>query len=92
MASLAIVVIMAGVAGSCVGLLGGYHFPKIFCFKGYELKPILKAVVIPPLIAMIIMAIVTRNFFGPVTKNWPDKWSSFIKSICLAILLIRGGL
>lgn len=83
---------MAAVGGILIGLLGGFHFPKFLCFKGYELKPILKAVVIPPLIAMIIMAIITRNYFGPVPKKWPDLWSSYIKSISLSFLLIRGGL
>lgn len=90
--ALAIVVVMSGIAGSLVGLLGGYHFPKLLCFKGYHLKPILTGVVIPPLLGMIVIGIISRNFFGSATKDFPKEWASFIKSICLGILLIRGGL
>ena len=90
--ALAIVVILAGIAGALLGLLGGYHFPKIGPFKGYHLKPVIKVITIPPLVAMIILGCVARNCFGQVTKPFPDDWASVIRNICLAMLLIRGGL
>jgi hypothetical protein len=78
--------------GACVGLISGFKAPKILCFPGVEVKPLVKKIVIPALIGMIIMGVIARNTFGPVMKAWPSIWAQEIKSICLAILLIRGGL
>jgi NhaP-type Na+/H+ or K+/H+ antiporter len=47
---------------------------------------------IPSLIMMIILGCIARNTFGDVMKAYPSAWTSYIRSICLAILLIRGGL
>ena len=91
--ALAAVVILAGIAGCALGLLGGYQFPNIWPFRGYKLKPVLKVITIPSLVAMIIMGAIVRNLFPQHVMNaFPDSWASTIRNMCLAILLIRGGL
>ena len=90
--SLLLLIFVSGCAGIAIGLLGGFHFPKVWKFPGYHLKPIIRGIVIPPLIAMIIMGCVARNLFGPVMDPYPAPWTAFIRGFCLSILLIRGGL
>jgi len=41
---------------------------------------------------MIILGCIARNLFGSVMDAYPTLWTSYIRSICLSILLIRGGL
>ena len=83
---------VAAAAGIAVGLLFGFTFPALGKFKGYRLNPIIKKVQVPSLIVMIIMGCIARNLFGKVMDAYPTLWSSYIRSICLSILLIRGGL
>ena len=59
--ALALVVILAGIAGCLIGLLGGFTFPKCWKFKGYTLNPVLRIVTIPPLLGQIIIGCVVRN-------------------------------
>ena len=33
-----------------------------------------------------------RNCFGNATIGFPDNWAGVLRTICLAILLLRGGL
>jgi NhaP-type Na+/H+ or K+/H+ antiporter len=91
-ASLVLLIVVAAFGGIAVGLLGGFHFPKVWKFPGYHLKPIIKGVVLPPLIIMIIMGAIARNCFGSVMEAYPSDWTAHIRGFCLAILLIRGGL
>ncbi|CDW89456.1 mitochondrial sodium hydrogen exchanger nha2 [Stylonychia lemnae] len=90
--SLAIVVAVAAGAGIAVGLLFGFTFPPLGKFKGYRLEPVIKKVQVPSLIVMIILGCIARNLFGKVMDAYPTLWTSYIRSICLSILLIRGGL
>jgi len=90
--SLAIVVAVAAGAGIAVGLLFGFTFPPLCKFKGYRLEPLIKKVQVPSLIVMIILGCIARNLFGSVMDAYPTLWTSYIRSICLSILLIRGGL
>jgi hypothetical protein len=83
---------VAAFGGIAIGLLGGFHFPSIGRFPGYHLKPVLRGIVIPPLILMIIMGAIARNLFGSVMEAYPAPWTSYIRGFCLSILLIRGGL
>lgn len=46
---------------------------------------------IPPLIGMILIGLVARNFFGSSMEAWPHKWAQEIKNTSLSFLLIRGG-
>eukprot|EP00347_Sterkiella_histriomuscorum_P005826 403355123 len=90
--ALALVVIISAMAGLILGLLGGYKFKKFWIFPGYTLKPILKNIQIPPLIYMILMGMIARNFFGEAMKPYPATWTVWMRSCILAILLTRGGL
>lgn len=91
-ASLILLIVVSAFAGIALGLLGGFHFPQVWKFPGYHLKPIIKGIVLPPLILMIIMGCIARNLFGSVMEPYPAPWTSFIRGFCLSILLIRGGL
>jgi Kef-type K+ transport system membrane component KefB len=73
-------------------MFGGFKVPSIGKFKGFEVKPILGKVRIPPIIAMIIMGCIVRNFFGEVVQPYNSEWAQWIRMCCLAILLVRGGL
>ena len=90
--ALVIVVAVAAGAGIAIGLLFGFTFPSLGKFKGYRLQPIIKTMQIPSLIMMIILGCISRNLFGDVMNAYPTLWTSYIRSICLTLLLIRGGL
>lgn len=86
------VIILSAILGALVGLLGGYNFPKFWKFKGYNLKPVLKVIEIPPIIGMIVMGCIVRNAFGSYMNAYPAAWAQWMRSCCLACLLVRGGL
>ena len=90
--AIAIMVIFAAIGGLLIGALGGFNIPKIGKFKGYHVKPILKHVSIPPLIGMIFMGFIARNYVGGPMDAYNNRWASFIKYICLCMLMVRGGL
>lgn len=69
--ALVLLIFVSACGGIALGLLNGFHFPKLGKFPGYHLKPILKGIVIPPLILMIIMGAVARNLFGDIMKAYP---------------------
>jgi hypothetical protein len=66
-----LLIFVAGCAGIALGLLGGFTFPAFWKFKGYRLKPIIKGIVIPPLVAMIIIGMIVRNYFGEAIIPYP---------------------
>jgi hypothetical protein len=86
------VIILSAIFGAMIGLLHGFKFPAFWKFKGYHLKPILKKIHIPPIIGMIIMGCVVRNAYTPYMKAYPTGWAQWIRSCCLAVLLVRGGM
>ena len=90
-AALAIVVLLSGVMGAILGMLPGYKFPRFWKFPGYETPVIMKAVTLPPLLGMIFMGFISRNFFGPLMNAYPAPWTPWMRSICLNVILIRGG-
>ncbi len=90
--SLAFVYGLVGLAGICFGLLIGFTFPPIFCFKGYRLKPFMSKFQIPPLVAMIITGFVTRNFGGEISNSFPKKIAAWLCNCVVAVLLSRGGM
>lgn len=48
---------------------------------------------IPPLIGMIILGCFARNVIpGEVMDHYNETWASYIRMICLAVILLRGGL
>ena len=91
--SLILVVFIAACAGIALGSLQGFTFPKVWKFPGYRLKPVLKVVVIPPLVIMIIFGCIVENWLpASMTAPYPTYFTKFIRGFCLCILLIRGGL
>ena len=49
-----------------MGMLAGFKLPNFKPFNGKVVEPILKKIHIPPIIAMITMGCVGRNFFGDI--------------------------
>ncbi|CDW74209.1 cpa1 family transporter: sodium ion proton [Stylonychia lemnae] len=41
---------------------------------------------------MMILGCLSRNLIGGIMDAYPAKWTVYIRSICLSILLTRGGL
>ena len=90
--ALAGVVLLAGCCGAAVSMLPGYQFPKIWKFPGYKTPTIMKVITIPPLLGMIIMGFIARNYLGDIMKAYPTVWAGYIRSICISMILTRGGL
>ena len=59
-----IVIVVVAASGLIIGMLSGFEIPKIGCFKGLKVKPICTKVNIPPVVVMIAMGCIARNFFG----------------------------
>jgi hypothetical protein len=87
-----IVVVIGAVGGVLVSFLGGIHLPKIGKFPGLNTRPLITSIVIPPLIGMIALGFVARNFVPLAAEAFPSRWAYFIRMICLCLLLLRGGL
>lgn len=50
-------------------------------------------ITIPPLIGMIVLGCLARNIIPPsVMDHYNDSWASYIRMVCLAVILLRGGL
>ena len=64
--AIAIVILVAAAGGIFMGMLAGFKLPNIKPFNGKVVEPILKKIHIPPIIAMIVMGCVARNFFGDI--------------------------
>ena len=91
--SLLLVVFIAACGGVALGSLQGFQFPKVWKFPGYNLKPVIKGIVIPPLVIMIILGCVVKNWFPTnLMAPYPSSFTKNIRGFCLCILLIRGGL
>jgi len=41
---------------------------------------------------MILLGCIARNFFGDYMDNYDDDVASWLRIICLAIILLRAGL
>jgi NhaP-type Na+/H+ or K+/H+ antiporter len=93
----AIGLIVTYLVGSAGGVLfailsGGIDF-KIGKIGPVQIKPLLSKIVIPPLVGMIIFGCLARNFLcGWYMDVYPDKYAGEIRSICLSIILMRGGM
>lgn len=86
------VLVLSGLAGLFVGLLDGYDFKGWWIIHKWKLKPILKEIVIPPLLGMILMGCIVRNFFGDFMRAYPEPWTKWLDSCTLGILMTRGGM
>ena len=87
-----IVVIFGSIGGILISFLAGIHVPKIGKFPGFTTRPIFTSIIIPPLIGMIIMGFIARNFVPICEQAFPSRWAYFIRMISLCLLLLRGGL
>ena len=48
---------------------------------------------IPPLVGMIVFGCIARNFFcTEYMEHYPEPWAGWIRSVCLSIILLRGGM
>jgi NhaP-type Na+/H+ or K+/H+ antiporter len=52
----------------------------------------LKKIQIPPILVMIIIGCIARNYFGDVMKPFNNKWAQWLRTCCLGIILTRGGM
>jgi len=87
-----IIVASALAGGIFTGLFFGINLPGWGKFPSFRLPPLIRVFSIPPLILMIIMGLVSRNYFGEHADAFPSVWAVWIKNVALCILLIRGGL
>ena len=63
--ALSLVIFLSAVGGTILGTLNnGFTFPNAWPFKGLVLKPLFNKIHVPPLMMMIIMGCIVRNFFG----------------------------
>lgn len=67
---------MSTIGGLLCGALLGFKIPKVGkLYPGYQVKPLFKAVRIPPIIGMLILGCIARNFFGESTQAFPKIWA-----------------
>lgn len=83
---------MAAVAGAFIGIMAGYEFPKIGRCPQLKIRPLCTKIKFPPIIGMIIMGCIVRNYFGEAVQPYPLVAAQFVRYCCLAVLLVRGGL
>ena len=80
------IVCTGALGGILVAALGGINYHRI------HIKPILTKVVIPPLLGMIVVGCLVRNFGGHIAQPFNDGAAGVIRSVCFCILLLRAGL
>ena len=92
--ALLIVVLFATVGGQLTSLLKGLNLKKnCVCKEGFKLKPVSKTITIPVLVGIIIFGCIARNWFPQeVMEKYPNDWAAWIRTVCLSIILMRGGL
>jgi len=50
-------------------------------------------ITIPDLVGIIIFGCIARNWFpDSLMHHYPNEWAAWIRTICLSIILMRGGL
>jgi len=59
----------------------------------YNFKPITSKLTVPPMVGMIIVGCLVRNYeCVGYMQYYPDYYASWIRAICLSIILLRAGL
>lgn len=91
--ALLVVVLMATVGGILVQLmLRGVSF-KSGKVGPIEIPALLTSIEIPPLVGMIIFGCLARNYLcAEYMDHYPEIYASWVRSICLSIILLRGGM
>lgn len=90
--ALVFVIFFAVIGGILFGIINGFKLANVKPFNGYEVKPLLRCIQIPPIIAMIFAGCISRNFFGKVVEPYNPEFAQWLRTCCLAILLTKGGL
>lgn len=73
-------------------LMKGIHF-KSGKVGPIDLKPCMTKISIPPLVGMIIFGCLARNTFcTEYMEHYPEPYAAWVRSICLSIILLRGGM
>jgi hypothetical protein len=67
-----IVTLFGFLGGYLVKFLHGFKFPKIGCFPGFTIKPLIRGFEIPSLLGMILFGFIARNFFGDIMEYYPS--------------------
>ena len=90
---LIVVALVSGIGGVFFAILmGGIEF-KVGKIGPIKIKPLLTKIAIPPLVGMIIFGCLARNFLCKWYMDvYPEKYAGEIRSICLCIVLLRGGM
>ncbi len=88
--TLAIVTGFAYFCGFLIMLTRGETLP--WPCAGKKFASLSETIKVPPLIGMIIGGIVARNFFGSYMDNFNDEWGTYIRMICLSVILLEGGM
>jgi len=58
-----------------------------------NIKPCLTKIEIPPLVGMIVFGCLARNTFcTEYMQHYPEPYAAWIRSVCLSIILLRGGM
>jgi hypothetical protein len=83
---LALVTGCAFIGGFLIMLTNGYEFPK--WLGGKKFKPWSDSIKIPPIIMMIVFGCLIRNFGGDYLENYNDEWGTYIRMICLSVILL----
>ncbi len=88
-----VVVFSAAIGGILVHLLKGVNIGENCCCKtGFKIRSVSEKITIPPLVGMIVMGCVARNFFGSFMDHLNGDWSEWVRMVCLSVILLRGGL
>lgn len=91
--ALLIIAAVSAIGGFLIKMLAGLKISKnCICKNGLEFKALCTTITIPPLVGMIILGCIARNFFGEFMDYYPNDWAEWIRSICLSVILLRGGL
>ena len=58
-----------------------------------HIKAMLTKIEIPPLVGMIVFGCLARNFLcNAYMQHYPEYYAGWIRSVCLSIILMRGGM
>ena len=91
--ALLVVVLCATVGGMLVQMIiHGLSF-KSGKVGPIKIKPLLTSITIPPLVGMIIFGCLARNYLcAAYMDHYPEYIAGWIRSVCLSIILLRGGM
>ena len=84
--ALLFVVLFAVIGGLIAKIINGCK-----CWK-LKIPHLLGPVRIPALVVMILFGAVARNLFTWERDAYNDLWASYIRIVCLMVILLRGGI